>query len=256
MKGFFSATRLSEGRVLRLALSSPPKNILDGAALRELLGHADDIAADHRLKAVLLTADGPNFSFGASIQEHTRRSAPLLLASFATAAQALSQARVPIVSAVSGQCLGGGLELALLGTRVIAHRTARLGQPEIRLAAFAPLASILLPRRVGQARAEELLLTGRIVDAPEALAIGLVDEVTEGDPEEAALAWIRTALLPHSAAALRLACRAARYALSRELDAILPVLDAIYQNELLATDDAEEGIRAFTEKRAPVWKDM
>lgn len=250
----WSYTVLAEGQVVRLALAHPPKNILDGGALTALPPLAERAAHDRRVKAILLAADGPHFSLGASVPEHAPREAPKMLAAFTGAVRALAAPCVPIVAAVRGHCLGGGLELALCATRLVAHPEARLGQPEIRLAAFAPAASLLLPRRIGQARAEELLLTGRIVDASEALALGLVDAVSD-DPEREALAWIRASLLPHSAAALRLACRAARFALLRELDALLPVLDAIYRNELLATDDAAEGVRAFLAKRPPAWSD-
>jgi cyclohexa-1,5-dienecarbonyl-CoA hydratase len=177
-----------------------------------------------------------------------------MLAKFHGAIRALVACDLPIVAAVRGHCLGGGLELALLATRLVVHPQAQLGQPEIRLGALAPVASVLLPRRIGQARAEDLLCSGRSVDAAAALALGLADEVVD-DPDAEAAAWIRAALVPHSASSLRLATRAARAGLRRDLDELLPRLERLYADELSPTHDAEEGVRAFLEKRAPRWED-
>ncbi|MBI4509883.1 MAG: enoyl-CoA hydratase/isomerase family protein [Deltaproteobacteria bacterium] len=254
-----TATQIASGQVLRICLSSPPRNILDSVALRELVAILSPITKVSRenchLKAILLAAEGPNFSMGASVAEHSRAEAPAMLSTFVAATRALVLPFLPVVAAVKGQCLGGGLELVSLATRVFAHASARLGQPEIRLAALAPVASVVLPRRIGQARAEDLLLSGRTVESADALAMGLVDAVTSSEPEAEALAWIESNLLPHSAAALRRACLAARTELLRELDATLPSIISLYQDDLLMTEDAEEGIRAFLEKRPPRWSD-
>jgi len=113
-----------------------------------------------------------------------------------------------------------------------------------------PVASLVLPFRVGQARADDLVLTGRTVPAPEALAMGLVDEVAD-DPEGALVAWAERELPPKSAAALRHAVRAARWRFHQTLRAGLPALEQAYLEELMATHDANEGLAAFLEKRTP-----
>jgi len=245
-----------DGAFVELRLTRPPKNLLDGAALDALAEAAGSLrGADHRrARAVLLCADGPHFSVGASVCEHARAQAPAMLARFHRAVTALLDVDLPLVAAVRGQCLGGGLELATLAARIYAHPSARLGQPEIRLGALAPVASLLLPRRLGQAVAEDLLVSGRVVDAGEAAGLGLVTAVVD-EPETAAAEWIRAALVPHSASSLRLACRAARLAMRGELAALLPVLERSYLDELSITEDAEEGVRAFLDKRAPRWED-
>lgn len=247
--------RLLDGRVLSLELARPPKNILDGEALAAITAAVRGAADERPLRALLLCAEGPNFSVGASVPEHTRALAPAMLDTFYGTVRALLAPGLPICAAVSGHCLGGGLELVLPATHVVLHAGARVGQPEIKLAALAPIASILLRGRVGQACAEDLLLTGRTLEAGEALRMGLVDAVVHGNPREAALTWIEQHLLPQSASALRVACRAARAGLVRELDALLGEVDRLYREELLATEDAEEGIRAFIEKRPPRWSD-
>jgi cyclohexa-1,5-dienecarbonyl-CoA hydratase len=162
---------------------------------------------------------------------------------------------VPLLAAVRGQCLGGGLELVTACHRVFAARDARLGQPEIVLGVFAPFASVALAERVGRRHAEDLCLTGRNVTSEEALAIGLVDELCDGDPAERALAYARQHLLPRSASSLRFAVRAARHGLRARLAAELPAVERLYLDELMASADAVEGLTAFLEKRPPAWKD-
>jgi cyclohexa-1,5-dienecarbonyl-CoA hydratase len=160
-----------------------------------------------------------------------------------------------VLAAVRGQCLGGGLELVSLCHRVFAARDARLGQPEIVLGVFAPVASLLLADRVGRGAADDLCLSGRSVTADEALAMRLVDEVVDGDPAEAALGWARTHLLPKSASSLRYAVRASRAEQRARLATELPRLERLYLDGLMSTADAIEGLQAFVERRPAVWRD-
>jgi cyclohexa-1,5-dienecarbonyl-CoA hydratase len=162
---------------------------------------------------------------------------------------------VPVVwlAAVRGRCLGGGMELASFCHRIFAAPDVALGQPEIALGVFAPMASVFLAERVGRPAAEDLCLTGRTVGAQEALAMHLVDEVAP-DPTEAALAWARTHLASRSAASLRHAVRAVRAGLRHRLESDLGEVECLYLDGLMATADAEEGLRAFLEKRPPRWR--
>ena len=166
---------------------------------------------------------------------------------------AMLEGGVTCVAAVRGQCLGGGMELAGFCHRVVVSPDARMGQPEILLGVLAPVAAAILPARVGQAMAENLLLTGRIVTAEEALRIGLADEIAE-DPSAAALAWLTAHLLPKSASSLRLALRAARSGYARRLRIDLLAIEHLYLGDLMQTSDAAEGLSAFMEKRPPVWR--
>jgi cyclohexa-1,5-dienecarbonyl-CoA hydratase len=159
----------------------------------------------------------------------------------------------PILMAVRGQCLGGGLEFALAGNLLFAAPDAQFGQPEMKLGVFAPAASVLLPLRIGQARAEDLLYSGRSIDAPTALAWGLANEVA-GDPAAAAAAYFDQHLAPKSAAALAHAVRAAREPFADLARARLDDVEALYLEKLMATRDAREGLAAFMEKRAPKWE--
>jgi cyclohexa-1,5-dienecarbonyl-CoA hydratase len=166
----------------------------------------------------------------------------------------LLETTVPVLVAVRGQCLGGGLELACAGGPIFAGKDARLGQPEIVLGVFAPFASCILPERIGPAAAEELLLSGRSLDAEEALRLGLVQAVAD-DPEAAALAWFDAHLASKSASALAHAVRAVRAGLVERVRTKLAALEQQYASGLMTTRDAVEGLTAFIEKRPPRWED-
>jgi cyclohexa-1,5-dienecarbonyl-CoA hydratase len=258
------------GRLLRIRLARPPGNVLDAelvAGLDAALATAaqeqereqgqeqgQDGDGGRRLHAVLLDADGPNFSFGASVAEHLPEAVAGMLAGFHALVLRLVAFPVPVLVAVRGACLGGGLEVAAAGTRLFATADAKLGQPEIALGVFAPAASCLLPERIGRGAADDLLLTGRTVTGEQAHRIGLVDEVAD-DPTEAALAYADRYLLTTSAVALRQAVTAARGDYVQRIRARLAQVERQYLDELMASRDATEGLVAFLEKRAPRWED-
>lgn len=244
------ATVEEDGGLLRLVLARPKGNILDAAMIEAL--RAAVRGAEPRVRAILLEGQGRHFSFGASVEEHRPDQVGDLLPAFHALFRELLGAGKALLAAVRGQCLGGGLELAAACHRVFAAPDASLGQPEVKLGVFAPVASLVLPLRLGQARADDLLLSGRAVGAEEALRLGLVDEVAP-DPAAAALAWHRTHLAPLSAAGLRHAVLAGRQLLRRALDEELPRLERLYLDELMATADAREGIDAFLHRRPPAW---
>lgn len=246
--------RLDDGAIWHVAFGRPPGNILDAETMIALTGVFTDAAAAPALRAICLEGRGADFSFGASVQEHLPGDVAPMLKRFNDLLRALFDCSVVTIAAVQGRCLGGGLELAALCHRVVASRSATLGQPEIALGVFAPVASLMLRDRVGRGRAEDLCLSGRPVGAADALGIGLVDEVTDAAPIDAALAYAREHLVPRSASSLRLAVRAGRMRLRERFDTELPAVEGLYLDELLNTHDGAEGLRAFLEKRPPVWK--
>ncbi len=242
-----------DGALLRLRLARPKANVVDAAMIAALQEALDSHLRRDGLRAVLLDAEGPNFSFGASVEEHLPDRCADMLSAFHGLLVTLFSAPVPVLVAVRGQCLGGGLELACAGTLLFASPGAVLGQPEIVLAVFAPAASFLLPLRVGQARAEDLLLSGRNVGAEEARETGLVNAVAD-DPEAAALAYFDRHLAGKSASSLRFAVRAARKGLVGEFKRKLAAMEELYLNGLMTTHDAVEGLQAFIEKRPAEWE--
>lgn len=241
-----------DGALLRLRLARPKANIVDAAmiaALREAL-------AAHRgrpgLAAALLDADGPHFSFGASVEEHVAERCVEMLAALHGLVLEMVAWPAPILVAVRGQCLGGGLEVAMAGSLLFAATDAKLGQPEVKLGVFAPAASCILPARVGQPNAEDLLVSGRSVDAAEALAMGLAQRVAD-DPVAAALGYFDQHLRGLSTAAVARAVGAARGAYLAALRARVAEVERDYVEDLMKTRDANEGIAAFMERRPPVW---
>ena len=242
-----------DGALLRLRLARPKANIVDAAMIAALAAafaaHRDNTG----LLAALLDHEGPHFSFGASVEEHLPGACEQMLASLHALIGAMLEWPRPVLVAVRGQCLGGGLELALAGNLMFAAPQAQFGQPEMKLGVFAPAASVLLPARIGQARAEDLLYSGRAIDASAAHAWGLVNEVAE-DPAAAALAYFDKHLAGKSAAALAHAVRAAREPFAELARARLEDVEALYLEKLMATRDAGEGLKAFIEKRAPKWE--
>lgn len=242
-----------DGALLRITLSKPPGNIIDSEMVTALRSAVVDAALKADLKTVLIDAAGDHFSFGASVEEHLPDHIQRMLTSFHALAREMLKSGKVFLAAVHGQCLGGGLELALICHRIFATPTSKLGNPEIKLGVFAPLASAILPLRVGQARADDLLLTGRSVNAQEALALGLVDELSD-DPAAAAVAWHEKHLSPLSASSLAHAVRAARQHYTAEVLRTLDAVERSYLEDLMHTEDAVTGIESFIQKRRPEWK--
>jgi len=243
-----------DGALLRLRLSRPKANIVDAAMIGALRAALREHLPGSRLRAVLLEAEGPHFSFGASVEEHLPGSCAAMLRELHGLILQLVASPVPVLVAVRGQCLGGGLEVAAAGHLVFAAPGAMLGQPEIRLGVFAPAASCLLPERIGQSRAEDLLFSGRSIGAEEAHRIGLVNTLAD-DPGAAALAYFEEHLAPRSASSLRFAVRAARFDFVERVRRKLAEVERLYLEELMATHDAVEGLTAFIAKRPAVWED-
>ncbi len=243
-----------DGRLLRLRLDRPKANIVDNAMVRALDGALAAGEGDRRLLAVLIDHAGPHFSYGASIQEHAPESCAAMLRLFHGLIGRMVSYPVPILVAVGGQCLGGGLELASAGTLIFAAPDARLGQPEIKLGVYAPAASCLLPERIAFAAVQDMLLSGRSLSGEEAKAIGLVT-ATAADPEAAALAYFDAHYASLSASSLRFAVAAARGDRPARIERRLAEVEARYVDALMRTADPKEGLAAFLEKRPPLWRD-
>lgn len=243
-----------DGAVLQLRLARPKGNVLDAAMVAALGRALDEAAPTARLRAVVLGGAGPHFSFGASVTEHLPGAVEAMLAGFHALIRRLLSCPVPVLMAVRGSCLGGGLEVATAGSLLFVAPDAQLGQPEIRLGVFAPAASCVLPERVGQQVAEELLLSGRSMGGPEAVRRGLAF-AEAADPEQAAMDWYDEHLAGLSAVAIRHALAAARGPFVERVSARLAEVENSYLTELMATHDATEGLTAFVEKRRAQWKD-
>ena len=241
------------GALLRLRLARPKANLIDAEMIGALSNGFASYKENKGLLAALVDHEGPHFSFGASVEEHLPERCEQMLRSLHALIGAMLDWPRPILVAIRGQCLGGGLELALGAHLIFVAPDAKLGQPEMKLGVFAPAASVLLPLRIGQGRAEDLLLSGRSIDAASALAWGLASEVAD-DPAAAALCYFENHLSQKSAASLALAVRAAREPFAELARARLEDVEALYLEKLMVTRDANEGLNAFMEKRQPKWE--
>ena len=241
------------GQVLYLTLNAPKGNVLDGEMMRELTRAVKEHGSAPALKALVLQGAGEHFSFGASVPEHQKELVSEMLTTFHDLFRALLAANKPCFALVRGQCLGGGFELAMFCHAIFAAENAKFGQPEINLAVFPPVASLLLPHLVGQAAADDLVLSGRSITAPEAKQMGAVHTVS-ADPQSALEDYLVQHILPKSAIALQFAARASRYEMHQAFLKNIDALEKIYVQELMETSDANEGIAAFLEKRKPLWK--
>ncbi|MGH7870536.1 MAG: enoyl-CoA hydratase/isomerase family protein [Candidatus Dormibacteraceae bacterium] len=177
-----------------------------------------------------------------------------MLNEFHALIRSVLRAPCPMVAIVRGNCLGGGMELALACDFILAAEDASFGLPEIRVGAFPPVASVLLPRLIPEKKALEMILTGEGIGAPEAARLGLVNLVARGDDFDAEVARFEEKLLARSPAVMAMALRAVRM---RRLEGFEPALretERIYLHELLPTKDATEGLQAFVEQRSPRWE--
>ncbi len=245
--------RERDDRLLRLRLNRPKANVVDADMIAALDAAFTDGASITDVNAVLLDHEGPHFSFGASVEEHLPDVCADMLICLHSLIRKMLSSPVPVLVSVKGQCLGGGLEVAMAGHMIFAAPDAMLGQPEIKLAVFAPAASCLLPRLVARQHAEDLLYSGRSITGQRAAEIGLAVSADE-DPEAAALAYFDDHLAGLSASSLRHAVEAAHGPFRDEVSADLDRVEKYYLESLMKTHDAVEGLQAFVGKRAPIWE--
>lgn len=239
--------------VARIVLDRPPLNILDIATLQELESVLGELAGDDSLAVIVLTARGRAFCAGIDVADHMGDRVGPMLDTFHSVLERLLSIEAPVVAAVNGAALGGGCELLLACDLVLARDGAKLGQPEIRLGVFPPAAAAFLPLRVGMPHALDMILTGRTLTAAEAHAIGLVSRVIPGDDFDVAVDEFIADLASLSPPVLRIAKRATRLHATGPMER-LEAAERMYSQDLMQLTDAHEGLTAFLEKRAPVWK--
>lgn len=236
------------GGVMALRLNRPPMNALSQALLRAIGDAAEELRAAPSVRAVVVFGSDKALAAGADIKEFGDQAAARAIGlTFRRAFDGIAAIPRPVIAAVRGFALGGGMELALACDLRIAADTARFGQPEILLGIIPGAGGTQrLPRLIGPARAKELIFSGRQVTAPEALAIGLVDRVVPADElESAALEWA-TELGSGAVAAMGLAKRAIDEGLDGSLDRGLD-LEAEAFVDVFGTDDARTGVASFLE---------
>ncbi|MBW1996863.1 MAG: enoyl-CoA hydratase/isomerase family protein [Deltaproteobacteria bacterium] len=237
-----------------VTFNRPPVNILNIAMMEEINDLLKKWLELKDLKVLLFMAQGKCFSAGVDVGEHMGDMAPKMIETFHEIFRLLDRFEIPTVSSVYGSCLGGGCEIALFCDLFLASESAKLGQPEIQVGVFPPIAAQRLPRIIGHKAAMDLILSGRIISARDALQIGLVNRVFKDDELEQKTLEFLAPYLKLSAEILRITKRAVLAGLKDDFDSSLRPIEDIYLNQLMKTHDANEGLKAFLEKRKPEWK--
>ena len=242
-----------DNRVARITLDRPPLNIIDipmtqalDAALVEVLPHADVL--------VFQGAGEKAFSAGVEVRDHVPERVREMLEGFHRIFRRLAGANCLTIAAVHGHCLGGGCELATFCDFVVATESAIFGQPEIKLGCFPPVAMITFPRLCGLRAALDLILTGRAISALEAQQLGLVTRVVPDDRLDDGVNRLVAELRALSPKVLQMTRSALRHNRDISFERQLDAMEEFYLTELMKSEDAAEGIRAFIEKRVPMWR--
>lgn len=245
-----------DNRVARITFARPPLNVLNIAMMREIAEALNECSQTAGLAAVVFAAasDTRAFSAGVAVEEHVPETIFQMLDSFHSVFRIMAQISKPLIAVVDGPALGGGCELIAACDIVIASERARFGQPEIKLGVFPPVAAILLPRIIGEKRARELILTGEMIDAAEALRLGLINSVTNIAELEQKTQSVLNKLRELSASSLGLTRAALELGGRHSFESALAEVEDLYLHELMKTEDANEGVRAFMEKRKPEWR--
>lgn len=247
-------------RIATVTLNNPPSNVLSSAVLRELDQHFGYLEADDTIRVVVLTAQGRFFSPGADIKELAKLETAHQGSDLSARGQALlnriERYDKPVIAAINGLCLGGGLELAMACHMRVAAAGVSLGVPEIKLGLIPGFGGTQrLPRIIGPSKAAELILTGETITSEEALALGLVNRVVPAQ-EVLKQALVLAGLVTTKG---RLAIQSALRAIRTGLDS--PLAEGLSREaelfgDLCETADKKEGTAAFLEKRQPKFSDQ
>ena len=244
-----------DDRVARITFCRPPLNIFNIQMMKEI-GAALTEVAQERLVAIVFDADKNTraFSAGVAVEDHVPEMVYQMLDAFHAIFRSLELLAKPTIAVVDGPALGGGCELVTACDIVISSERGKFGQPEVKLGVFPPVAAILFPLVIGEKRARELILTGEVIDAAEAGRIGLCNHVVPNAHLEQKLMEMLSKLRELSGSALEYSRRALDLGRGRTIDMALKELENIYLHELMKTFDATEGVKAYMEKRKPVWR--
>ena len=249
-----------EDRVAIVTIDHRPVNALDRQTLQELGCIIDAMVADPSVKVVIVTGGGSlAFVAGADIKEVSQITSPQEAQAMAALGQAVflkvQRLSKPVIAAINGVCLGGGLELAMACHLRISGDRVRFGQPEITLGIIPGWGGTQrLPRLVGKAKATEWILTGDMVMAQEAYRLGLVNQVVPHDQVLKVAKDLARKIASKGAVAIAQALRAIEEGLDRSLEEGL-LKEAEAFGKIAATQDSKEGVKAFLEKRQPKFQD-
>ena len=238
-----------------LTIERPPVNVLNIATMAEMNDAITSLIGDSSVKVLVITGQGDKaFSAGVDVADHTGEKVEEMIRVFHDIFRNMSRLDQVTVAAIKGLTLGGGCEVAIFCDLILAADNVKIGQPEIKLAVLPPIALLVMPRLIGLKKASELLLTGKIIDAAEAERIGLINKVVPLDVFSEELDAFIKPMRELSAVGLKYSKKGLDLGLRTGFRQGLGEIEKIYLEDLMATEDAHEGLSAFLEKRSPVWK--
>lgn len=252
---FNHITYEKKDKVARITLNTPPSNWLTIVMMKEINEVLFQVKMDHTIQVLVFDHAGEKaFCDGVDVADHTADKVNEMIEVFHRMFRLMHELDCTTVAIVNGRCLGGGCELMSFCDIVIASEKARIGQPEIAVGVFPPVAAAWFPKIIGLKKTYELLLTGKIISAKEAEAIGLVNVVLPLENFKENVDKYLADLLNKSSAIAMWTKRAIRAGLNVDFIEALKISEIMYLDGCMKQEDAVEGISSFLEKRKPVWK--
>ena len=244
----------TDSNMATLVLNRPPLNVMNIAMMREINAGLEVLHANQEAKVLVIKAEGKAFSAGVDVADHTADKVHGMIKEFHRTFELLHSFRIPSIAVVDGAALGGGCELAIYCDMVIASERAKFGQPEIKVGVFPPIAAAMFPRLLGRNRTLELLMSGDTILAAEAERIGLINRVFPVEGFEQHVNAFIAKFTVQSKVILEMTKRAVDTGLYSPCMEAIDRAEDLYLNQMMRTEDANEGLRAFLEKRTPIWK--
>ena len=241
-------------RIASLVLNRPPLNIINLEMLDELNSAWSEVE-DLKAQVAIISAAGERaFSSGVDVADHMPGKIETMIEKFHQFIVRIRKSECITIAAIHGHTLGGGAELAMTCDLIVAASDTQLGQPEISLGCYPPVAVAYLPGAIGIHKASEMVLVGEPITAVEAERVGLINKIVPRANLGEAVDVYVDKLLEKSSAVLGLTKRALREGAGRHFEKALDRSQELYLRELIKTDDMVEGMKAFLEKRAPSWR--
>jgi len=238
-----------------LTINRPPMNILNIATMEEVNDVLTSLSGNKDIKVLVISSTGEKaFSAGVDVTDHTEDKVERMLQVFHDIFRNMSTLDQVTIAALKGLTLGGGCEIAIFCDLAIAADNLKIGQPEIKLSVIAPIALLILPRLVGLKKTSELLLTGKIIEAAEAEQIGLINKAVPLASFDTELESFIQPFTELSLVGLKFSKKGINLGLETSFLEGLEKIEKIYIDELMVSEDAHEGLKAFIEKRKPLWK--
>ncbi len=238
----------------RIIFNNGPLNILTTQMMEQINKALEGFIADQSLKALIFDHNGKAFSAGVDIDDHIGDKAPKMIKEFHGIFRKLNKIKCPTIASVKGAALGGGCEIAIFCDIVLTSEKAKFGQPEIKVGVFPPIAVLAFPHIIGNKKAFELIMLGNIIDATEALRLGISNQIFPHESYELEFTKFIESFNDLSTIVLQYTKKAFNLAIGIDFDAQLDQIEEFYLKELMSTHDANEGLQAFLEKRSPNWQ--